>query len=251
MMNINTIIEQAKAYHKNLPEPTPLPIPKADQIAGWIDHTLLKAQATEEQISVLCQEACQYKFASVCINPVFIPQAVRELDGSGVPICTVIGFPLGATLTTAKVAEAHAAIDAGAVELDMVLPVGLLKSGKYEAVYQDITALAETCHAHDAHLKVIFENCYLDRYEKIMACLLSKEANADFVKTSTGFGPGGATLEDVALMRAVVGSPEEMGVKAAGGIRTWEDAQAMIAAGANRIGASSGVQIVSEALKAG
>lgn len=250
-MNINTLIEQAKSYNEKLPNIPALTLPKAGQIAGWIDHTLLKAQATEKQISVLCQEAREYKFASVCINPVFIPQAVRELEGSGVPVCTVIGFPLGATLTNAKVAETKAAIDAGARELDMVLPVGLLKSAKYDAVYQDIDTLSEICHEHNAHLKVIFENCYLDRFEKIMACLLCKQAQADFVKTSTGFGTSGATLEDVALMRAVVGSPDKMGVKAAGGIRTWEDAQKMILAGANRIGASSGVQIVSEAIQEG
>jgi deoxyribose-phosphate aldolase len=246
-MNIKPLIEQAKSYQENLPERENFPLPAPDEIAGWIDHTLLKAQATVEQVSKICQEARVYKFASVCLNPVFIPQAVRELEGSGVPVCTVIGFPLGATLTEAKVDESLSAIKAGAKELDMVLPVGLLKSAYYQEVYDDIAAVAHTCHEHGALLKVIFENCYLDNFEKIMASLLCKEAGVDFVKTSTGFGSGGASLEDVALMRAVVGGPQEMGVKAAGGIRHWDDVQAMIKAGANRIGASSGIQIVSEA----
>lgn len=250
-MNIKSLIDQAKSYQENLPDRKNIPLPAPDEIAGWIDHTLLKAQATVEQVSKLCQEARMYKFASVCLNPIFVPQAVRELEGSGVPVCTVIGFPLGATLTQAKVDESLAAIKAGALELDMVLPVGLLKSGYYQEVFNDIAAVAGICHDHGALLKVIFENCYLDRFEKIMACLISKAAQVDFVKTSTGFGLGGASLEDVALMRAVVGGPQEMGVKAAGGIRHWDDTQAMIAAGANRIGASSGIQIVMEAQQRG
>jgi deoxyribose-phosphate aldolase len=183
----------------------------------------------------------------VCLNPIFVPQAVRELEGSGVLVATVVGFPLGANQTSTKVAESKTALKEGAAELDMVIPIGLLKSGEYESVYNDIHAVAATCHENKALLKVIIENCYLERFEKIMACLLAKEADADFVKTSTGFGSSGATIDDISLMRSVVGSPKEMGVKAAGGIRTWPDAQNMIAAGATRIGASSGVKIIAQA----
>jgi len=247
MKKINEIIEQAKSFETKLPNRVHFSIPDKDEIAGWIDHTLLKAQATTDQVSEICREAAATHFASVCLNPVFVPQAVRELESSGVPVCTVIGFPLGANQTKTKAAESKAAIEAGAVELDMVIPIGLLKSGEYKSVYNDIRAVAAICHENDALLKVIIENCYLDRFEKIMACLLAKEANADFVKTSTGFGSSGAMIDDVSLMRSIVGGPEEMGVKAAGGIRTWADAQKMIAAGANRIGASSGVKIVREA----
>jgi deoxyribose-phosphate aldolase len=247
MKRINEIIENAKAFEHELPEKKRFSIPSKDEIAGWIDHTLLKPQATVDQISKLCQEAREYKFASVCLNPVFVPQAVKELEGSGVSVSAVIGFPLGANQTQTKVAESKFAIKACAVELDMVIPIGLLKSGEYQLVYNDIRAVAEICHENETILKVIIENCYLGRFEKIMACLLAKGADADYVKTSTGFGSGGATVDDVALMRAVVGAPEEMGVKAAGGIHTWADAQNMIAAGATRLGASSGVKIVDEA----
>ncbi len=247
MKKLNEIIEQAKSFEMNLPDKKKYPIPDKSEIAGWIDHTLLKAQATTEQVKKICHEAREYQFASVCLNPVFIPLAVKELEGSGVPVCTVIGFPLGASQTSDKVAESQAAIEAGATELDMVIPIGLLKSGDFESVYNDIHAVAATCHEKNALSKVIIENCYLERIEKITACLLAKEAGADFVKTSTGFGSGGATIEDVALMRSIVGSQEKMGVKAAGGIRTWVDAQNMIEAGATRIGASAGVTIVREA----
>lgn len=247
MGNINKIVDQARQFLNETPQNKQYPIPSKDEIAGWIDHTLLKPQATTEQISKLCQEAKAYHFASVCLNPVFVAQAASELEGSDVAVCTVVGFPLGANQTSTKAAEAEAAITAGAVELDMVISIGRLKSGDYEAVYNDIQAVAAACHKKDALLKVIIENCYLERFEKIIACLLAKEAAADFVKTSTGFGSSGATIEDVALMRAVVGEPDEMGVKAAGGIRTWADAQAMISVGANRIGASSGLKIIAEA----
>lgn len=249
MNKIHELIEKAKAYDKKLPDQKKYPVPGKNEIAGWIDHTLLKAQATTDQVSELCREAREYKFASVCLNPVFVPQAAKKLADSGVPVCTVIGFPLGANQTQTKAFEAKTAIEDGAAELDMVIPIGLLKSGDYESVYNDIRTVAETCHENDALLKVIIENCYLERFEKIMACLLVKEADGDYVKTSTGFGSSGATIEDIALMRSVVGDLDEMGVKAAGGIRTWIDARNMIAAGATRIGASSGVKIVNEALK--
>lgn len=246
-MKLKAIIDQARAYQNENLSRESFPLPKGNEIAGWIDHTLLKPQATADQVIALCQEAREYQFASVCINPVYIPIATETLEESGVPVCTVIGFPLGANQTAVKVAEATAAANAGAKELDMVISIGQLKSGQYQAVYEDIRAVAEASHEKNTLLKVILEMCYLEEFEKILACLLCKEAQADFVKTSTGFGSGGATIKDVSLMRAVVGSPAEMGVKAAGGIRSWEDARNMIAAGATRIGTSSGVIIVREA----
>ena len=246
-MQIPEIIELAHQYQLQLPKAEVPELPQGTAIAGWIDHTLLKAEALPEQVLQLCQEARDHRFASVCINPVYIPLAVKALQGSDVPVCTVIGFPLGATSTHAKVCEARWSLEEGAQELDMVLPVGLLKAGQFSAVYDDILAVTEAGHHRGALVKVIFENAYLNEYEKIMACLLCKEAGADFVKTSTGFGPSGATVEDVHLMRSVVGAADKMGVKAAGGIRTYADAVAMIKAGANRIGASAGVKILVEA----
>jgi deoxyribose-phosphate aldolase len=248
-MNIKVLIDQAKSYQEQLPNKVSFATPKSSEIAGWIDHTLLKPQATIEEVAQVCQEAREYHFASVALNPIYTPQAVVELKKSGVRVCNPIGFPLGGDLSKVKIAESKAAIEAGADELDMVLAIGFLKSGCYESVYDDIASVVETCHKHKVLAKVILENCYLDRFEKIIACLLAKEAEADFVKTSTGFGPGGATLEDVALMRSVVGGPEEMGVKAAGGIHTWTDVKNLIEAGANRIGTSSGVQIVAQAVQ--
>jgi len=248
-MNIQVLIDQAKSYEEQLPEVTAVTIPNNEKIAGFIDHTLLKPQATMNEIKQVCQEAREYHFASVAVNPIFTPQAVIELESSGVRVCNPIGFPLGGDFTEVKIAESKAAIAAGADELDMVLAIGLLKSGCYESVYDDIAIVVETCHKQNVLVKVILENCYLNRFEKIIACLLSKEANADFVKTSTGFGPSGATFEDVSLMRSVVGGPEVMGVKAAGGIHTWSDVKKLIEAGANRIGTSSGVQIVAQAIQ--
>jgi len=245
-MELKKIIELAKHYQDELPPSQGKPMPVGLEIAGWIDHTLLKPNATEAQLKQLCDEAIRYHFASVCINPVFIPRAVEYLSGSPVPVCTVIGFPLGATSTAVKVDEAKWSLTAGAKELDMVIPVGLMKSGSYQAVFDDILAVTETVHQRNGLVKVILEMCYLDEFEKILACLLCVHAGADFVKTSTGFGPSGATISDVSLMRAVVGSPEKMGVKAAGGIRTLADAKAMILAGATRIGASAGIQILAE-----
>ena len=177
------------------------------------------------------------------MDSVFVPQAVELLAGSGVAVCTVVGFPLGASLTAAKVAEATAALELGATEIDMVLAIGLLKSGQYESVYDDVAAVAAACHAQNGLLKVIIETCLLTDEEKIIACVLSKAAGADFVKTSTGFSTGGATVHDVALMRAAVGPT--LGVKASGGVRTFADAQQIVQAGATRIGASAGVAIVS------
>ncbi len=216
--------------------------PTDTSVAHLIDHTLLKAEATHDQIAQLCYEARKYQFASVCINPTNVKLCAELLEGSGVPVCTVVGFPLGATPTEVKVFETQQAIRDGATEVDMVINVGALKSRDYELVERDIASIARVCHAGNALLKVIIEAALLTDEEKVIASQLSKVAGADFVKTSTGFGPGGATPEDVALMRRVVGP--SIGVKAAGGIHTFEDAQKMIAAGASRIGASASVKIV-------
>ncbi len=211
-------------------------------IAALIDHTLLKPEAARADIQKLCREARHYGFASVCVNPYWVPLVVGELSGSGVKSCTVVGFTLGATSTEAKVAETAAALRAGAREIDMVLNIGALRSGDHEVVKLDIQGVVNISHEAGAIVKVILETALLDDNQKAVACTLAKLANADFVKTSTGFGPGGATAQDVALMRRVVGP--EMGVKASGGIRTLEDLKIMTAAGATRIGASASVKIV-------
>jgi len=212
-------------------------------LARYIDHTLLKPEANAEDIDELCAEAREYKFASVCINPTWVRRAANSLRGSGVVTCTVIGFPLGATTTAIKAMEARRALREGAREVDMVLNVGALKSGDYDQVREDIAQVAEAAHEVGGLCKVILETALLTDEEKVVASALAKEAKADFVKTSTGFGSGGATVYDVALMRETVGP--DMGVKASGGVRTLEDVEDMIAAGATRIGASAGVQIVS------
>jgi deoxyribose-phosphate aldolase len=211
-------------------------------MAAMIDHTLLRADATQAEIDKLCAEALKYRFASVCVNSYWVPRVAAALRGSPVSVCTVVGFPLGATSTEAKVAEAQAAIRAGAQEIDMVINVGALKSGALDVVRQDIASVVAASHSAGAIVKVILETALLNDGEKRAACRLAKEAGADFVKTSTGFSRHGATAHDVALMRAVVGPA--MGVKASGGIRTREDAAAMAAAGATRIGASASVKIV-------
>ena len=214
-------------------------------IASLIDHTILKPDATRADIVKICREARQYSFASVCINPYWVPVTRAELAGSPVKVCTVVGFPLGATSTEAKVAEAEAAVRAGAQEIDMVINVGALRSGEHEAVKLDIQAVVRVSHEAGAIVKVILETALLDDNQKAVACTLAKLAGADFVKTSTGFGPSGATAHDIALMRGVVGA--DMGVKASGGIRTLSDLKAMTAAGATRIGASASVKIIEAA----
>ncbi|MBM3958079.1 MAG: deoxyribose-phosphate aldolase [Gemmatimonadetes bacterium] len=214
-------------------------------VAALIDHTNLRPEATRDDIRRLCDEARRYCFATVCVNPCWVPLAAVELAGSPVQVCTVAGFPLGASLTETKRAETEASIRAGAREIDMVLNVGALRSGDDQAVLRDIRAVVQAAHAAGALVKVILETCFLDEDQKIRACRLAQAAGADFVKTSTGFGPAGATVEDVALMRRVVGP--STGVKAAGGIRALEDFRRMVAAGATRIGASSGVTIVQAA----
>lgn len=213
--------------------------------ASLIDHTLLKPEASEADIKKLCDEAAQFGFASVCVNPGWVKRAAEFLKGTGVPVCTVIGFPLGATLPDVKAYEARRAIFNGAREVDMVINVGALKSGDICAVEDDIRAVAEAAHENGVLCKVIIETALLTDAEKVNACLAAKNAGADFVKTSTGFSKGGATVDDVALMRRTVGSA--LGVKASGGVKGIEDARAMFEAGATRIGASVGVKIAQEA----
>ncbi|MEK6551865.1 MAG: deoxyribose-phosphate aldolase [Bacteroidota bacterium] len=212
------------------------------EVARMIDHTLLKPEATPKEIKTLCEEARTYNFASVCINPSYVPMCKDLLSGSKVKVCTVIGFPLGATTTETKRFEAEQALKNGAQEIDMVINIGMLKQGENEYVFNDINQVVLAAKKFGAVCKVIIESAILTDEEKIKACILAKEAKADFVKTSTGFSKGGATSGDVALMRYVVGS--SVGVKASGGIRTTEDAKLMIASGADRIGASASVKIV-------
>lgn len=214
------------------------------EIARTIDHTLLKADATRAQIEQLCREAREFGFATVCVNPAWVPLSARLLRGSETGVCTVVGFPLGATFPEVKAHEAARVVEEGAGEVDMVVNVGALKSGDYALVERDIAAVVEASRRGGAIVKVILETALLNDEEKVRGCVLSRAAGADFVKTSTGFGPAGATVEDVTLMRRVVGPA--MGVKAAGGVRDYAQAQAMIAAGADRIGASVGVKIVQE-----
>ena len=214
-------------------------------IARFIDHTLLKPEATTQQIEQLCREALTYNFASVCINPTYVKLAAELLHGSDVDVCTVVGFPLGANITATKVFETEQALHDGATEIDMVINIGALKSGNEALVEHDIAEIVSKSHNRGAICKVIIETALLTEEEKIKACQLAKKVGADFVKTSTGFSSSGANVDDVALMRRTVGP--DIGVKASGGIRTLADAKNMIAAGANRLGVSAGVKIVKEA----
>jgi deoxyribose-phosphate aldolase len=213
-------------------------------VAVLIDHTLLKPDASAKDIDTLCAEAAEFHFATVCVNPAWVALAARRLHGSGVGVCSVVGFPLGATTPDVKQYETRRAIFDGAVEIDMVINVGALKSADLRLVTTDIEAVTTPCRDAGVISKVIIEAALLTDDEKVTACTLAKAAGADFVKTSTGFGPGGATVADVQLMRRVVG--DEMGVKAAGGVRDLDQVKAMIAAGATRVGASAGVRIVRE-----
>jgi deoxyribose-phosphate aldolase len=213
--------------------------------ASLIDHTLLKPEASEGDIRKLCEEAAEFGFASVCVNPGWVKRASEFLKGTGVPVCTVIGFPLGATLPDVKAYEARRAIFNGAREVDMVINIGALKSGDDCAVEDDIRAVADAAHENGVLCKVIIETALLSDEEKVRACLAAKNAGADFVKTSTGFSKGGATVHDISLMRRTVGSA--LGVKASGGVKGIDDARAMFEAGATRIGASVGVKIAQEA----
>jgi len=213
-------------------------------VSSMIDHTLLKPDATRADIEKLCREAAEFHFATVCVNPTWVATAARLLRGSGVGVCSVVGFPLGATTADVKSFETRRAIFDGATEIDMVINIGALKSGDLRTVERDIEAVVDPCRQCGVTSKVIIEAALLTDEEKITACTLSKAAGADFVKTSTGFASGGATAADVALMRRVVGA--DMGVKAAGGVRDLEGLKAMVAAGATRVGASAGVKIVQE-----
>ncbi|WP_439238851.1 deoxyribose-phosphate aldolase [Lonepinella sp. BR2919] len=214
---------------------------KPNELAKFIDHTALTAEKTEKDIVQLCQEALEHHFCSVCINSGYIPLAKQQLAGSDVKICTVVGFPLGANLSAVKAFEAQQAIAAGAEEIDMVINVGWIKSGKWEDVQADIQAVLNACNGKI--LKVILETCLLSKDEIVKACEICRDLDVGFVKTSTGFNKGGATVEDIALMRQTVG--EKLGVKASGGVRDTETAIAMIKAGASRIGASAGIAIIS------
>lgn len=217
-------------------------IPEDRSLAGMIDHTLLKPDATSDKVAQLCFEAKKYHFASVCVNPTHVRLCADLLKDSDVKVCTVIGFPLGATSPEVKAFETRNALDNGATEIDMVINIGALKAGETELVARDIRGVVETAHAAHALVKVIIETALLTDEEKVIACLFAKEAGADYVKTSTGFSGGGATVHDIALMRRAVGP--SLGVKASGGIHTHEEAEALVAAGATRIGASAGVKII-------
>jgi deoxyribose-phosphate aldolase len=213
-------------------------------VASLIDHTLLRPDATQRNIEELCREAAEYRFATVCVNPVWVRFAARLLESSGVAVCSVVGFPLGATTADVKAYETRRAIFDGAREIDMVINLGALKSGSLRVTERDIEAVVGSCRECGVLSKVIIEAALLSDDEKVTACTLAKAAGADYVKTSTGFGPGGAAAADVALMRRVVG--EDMGVKAAGGVRDYDALKAMVAAGATRVGASAGVRIVQQ-----
>jgi deoxyribose-phosphate aldolase len=213
-------------------------------VASIIDHTLLRADATRHEIETLCQEAARYRFASVCVNATWVATCARILQGSGVKVGSVVGFPLGATTSDTKQFETRRAIFDGAGEIDMVINVGVLKSGDTRLVERDVDAVTGTCRELGVVSKVIVEAALLTDDEKVMACVLAQRAGADYVKTSTGFGPGGATAHDVALMRQAVG--DAMGIKAAGGVKDLDDVRTMVTAGASRIGASAGVRIVHE-----
>jgi len=217
-----------------------------DGVSGLIDHTLLKPDATRQELEKLCREAAEFHFATVCVNPAWVSLCASQLRGSSVGVCTVVGFPLGATTSDVKNYETRRVIFDGAREVDMVINVGALKSGDVRTVERDIEAVAQPCREAGVLSKVIIEAALLTDDEKVTACTLAKAAGADYVKTSTGFGPGGATVADVALMRRVVGA--EMGVKAAGGVRDLDGLMAMVAAGATRVGASAGVKIVQQSL---
>ena len=212
------------------------------ELAGYIDHTLLKSDAVKSEIAVLCSEAKKYGFASVCVNPSYVDLCTKQLFGSTVKVCTVIGFPLGANETATKIDEAELAISSGASEIDMVLNIGKLKDNEQDYVQTEILSISELCHKNNVFLKVIIETSLLKKEEIVLASLLALNAKADFVKTSTGFSKGGATIQDVALMKFTVGNGAK--IKASGGIRSYEDAVLMILNGASRIGTSSGINIV-------
>lgn len=236
-ISINSVIDRSTMPDQIVTEPV--------ELNEYIDHTLLKPDAEEKDIIKLCKEADLHRFASICINPYWVELAARHVEKAA--ICTVIGFPLGANTPMDKAFQARVAIEHGANEIDMVINIGELKSGNFDQVYQDIAIVSDICQKNHVLLKVIIETCLLTEREKVVACLLSKKAGADFVKTSTGFSTGGAVEADIRLMREVVGP--KVGVKASGGIRSEETAKLMLEAGANRLGTSSGIKIVDIQLK--
>ncbi|MFN2158709.1 MAG: deoxyribose-phosphate aldolase [Anaerolineales bacterium] len=245
MDSIAQILELAESYSRELPQPPPPPaLPEGEKIAGIIDLTLIKADATSTEIKQLCEEAVRYNFFSVVVNPAYIPLAAGLLANSQILVGSVAGFPLGASMPTQKSFEALSNITAGASEIDMVLNIGAVKSKAYGLVFNDIATVAQTTHIQKAALKVIIETPFLSRDEKILACLISMYAGADFVKTASGFAGGGATVEDIDLMYRVVGA--KIGVKAAVGIRDYSTAAAMVKAGATRLGTSAGINIIKE-----
>ena len=252
MTNLDELIQHALGTVQaagRIPKPSFTPRMGALEMARMIDHTLLKPEATADQVRRLCEEGLHYQFASICVNPTWVPLCVELLAGSEVKPCAVAGFSLGATLPAVKAFEAQQVVELGAKEVDMVMNVGKLKDGDYRLVYEDIAGVADACHEGGALLKVIIETGLLTDDEKVVACVICKQAGADFVKTATGFNGGGATAPDIALMRFVVGPT--MGVKAAGGVRSVNDALAMVAAGATRIGTSAGVKIIDQLSGAG
>ncbi|MCX6150147.1 MAG: deoxyribose-phosphate aldolase [Ignavibacteriales bacterium] len=231
--------ELMNAYSKTSPEVFPF---DKEKLSSMIDHTILKAEATRIEVEKICSEAKEFSFATVCVNPSFVPLCKTLLKNSPVKVCTVIGFPLGATITDVKKFEAEQTMQNGAEEIDMVINIGRLKQNEYQYVFEEINQIVLVAKKNNGICKVIIETALLSDEEKVKACLIAKSAGADFVKTSTGFSKGGATASDISLMRFIVG--KEIGVKASGGIRTYEDAVKMIESGANRIGASASVQIV-------
>lgn len=243
-MNLIQLLQLSQSYEAQLPPFKSEYVADATNLAAMIDHTLLKPEATPAQVETLCTEAVQYHFAAVCVNPIYVNLVSRQLAGSRVATCTVVGFPLGAVPAQTRAFETRQAVESGAAEIDLVIPVGLLRAGEAQAVFDHIAAVVMAAKPGRALVKVIIETALLTRAEKILACLLSREAGANFVKTSTGFASGGATAEDVTLMRCVVGL--DLGVKASGGVRSLADARAMVAAGASRLGTSSGVKIIQE-----
>jgi deoxyribose-phosphate aldolase len=241
---VDNLIERAQDILERFTfeEPAIIGDPSPAELAAMIDHTLLKADASHQQIEKLCEEAAAHRFACVCVNPTYVSRCAGLLRSSAINVCTVVGFPLGATTSAVKIVEAEQALADGAREMDMVISLGALKSGDFDTVERDIQGVTSVCRRTNAVLKVIIETALLTEEEKIIACILAQRAGADFVKTSTGFSTTGATARDIALMRLIVGS--SLGVKASDGIRTRTDALRMIASGATRLGTSTGVQIL-------
>ena len=250
MKSISQLLDIAEDYNRELPALPCTPVLKPP-LSKYLDCALHDAGATPTQIKQLCEDAKKYQYATVFVNPIYTTLVKETLDGSGVRTGTIAGFPLGGFPTEIKVTEAKTYLAMGADEIDMVMEVGLLKAGEYDFIFEEVQQMAETVHAVGGLMKVILETCLLDKNEKIISCLICKEAGADFVKTSTGFSKSGATIEDIDLMRRVVGPQSVMGVKAAGGIHTLQETLALIDAGANRLGTRMAKEILEEAKLAG